>query len=92
MIREDLNLRDKYDVNYQRNPLHNRAGVFSLSRLSRFTQDSDRQKKMPDMPLFKDGLATHRAGYMSHKQGVLTPLYTKCTQSRQDAKILYNKA
>ena len=28
---------------------------------------------------------------MSHWQGVTTPLYTKCTESQQGSKILYNK-
>ena len=70
----------------------------SLSRPYRVTQDLDRWKKifralgMPDMLLFKGG-ETH-ACYKLHvmPQEVPTPLYTKCTQSQQDAKILYNKA
>ena len=36
--------------------------------------------------------STHAASCMSHQQGVPTPSYTKCTQSWQGAKILYNKA
>ena len=67
-------------------------------RPGRFTQDSGRWRKihratgMSDMPLFWGGVI-----HAHHKPSVAlgevpTPLYTKCTQSRQDAKILYNKA
>ena len=38
------------------------------------------------------GQSTHTTSPVSRQQGVPTPLYIKCTQNWQGAKILYNKA
>ena len=38
------------------------------------------------------GRPMHTVSSVSQRQGVPTPLYTKCTQSWQGANVLYNKA
>ena len=46
---------------------------------------------MPDMPLFKGGVIHARCKpSLTHWEA--SPLYTKCTQSWQGAKTLYNTA
>ena len=69
----------------------------NISRPDRFTQDLGTWKNicravgMPDVPLFKHG-SIHICGKLRVvPQEVPTPLYTKCMQSQQGAKILYNK-
>ena len=47
---------------------------------------------MSDMPLFWGGAISMHATSLEPWREVLTPLYTKCTQSQQGAKILYNTA